>query len=75
MWLNLLTNNITMNREEAIKLMKSSRNIEEWNLFRETIKRKIPITPENRKNHVINYIDGSGLISKVLPTKKLIKAI
>ena len=74
MWLDLLTNNITMNRAEAIELMKLSKSITEWNFNRETVKKNIPITSENRKNHVINYIDGSGLISKVLTsTKKLTK--
>jgi hypothetical protein len=52
-----------MTREEAVNLMKTSKNVAEWNSNREKVK-----SSPNSSNNVA-FIDTSGLIVQVLPKK------
>ena len=56
-----------MTHQSAIELMKTSKSVQEWNSNREKVKAAFPHETEDelRKSPLL-FIDGSGLISKVL---------
>jgi hypothetical protein len=56
-----------MTHQSAIELMKSSKSVQEWNSNRELVKDAFPHKTEDelRKSPLL-FIDGSGLISKIL---------
>ena len=60
-----------MTHQSAIELMKTSKSITEWNANRELVKAAFPHkTEEELRKSPLLFIDGSGLISKVLKNDK-----
>lgn len=53
-----------MNKQEAIKLMETATDVNDWNRKREQVKQSI-YNPAELQN-VLGTIDGSGLITEVL---------
>lgn len=61
---------------EAVDLMKTAKTVREWNSLRERVKKMFGIqyeedmlvtNPDALALSPLGYIDGSGLISKIIP--------